>query len=740
MSGANKYVYAQPGELLSGSVSMGTYNGMAGSNIAPLIGTISWGDHSSSYWTVNPWISAGTNSYTSSGLSISVPTSPGTYYLIFAFNAEKSSAQVASCTNWRFEEQEGYLRWNDGNDVAGLSSGQISALQSVGRTTVNYQFEFGTQQWTLPGDAIRIVVADPNGYQSPFANSHVRVQSGTGSFASLSPTNKGITVEPGTRLTGSITMQAKNDLGPGTYATLVGVYSWGAHSSSYWTVRSSISSGTLEYTTSGISITVPQAEGTYYILFSFGEESDGAYVASLTNWRYGSPSWNDGNDLADLSGTQISQARSSGRTTVDYLFDTGYQSWVLPADAIEVRVDALTHYDDPLTASYVKIQSGTGSFASVSPSNKRINVEPGAVLSGSVTMSTKNDLAGSDIAPLIGTPSWGAHSTSFWTVNPWISTGTNSYTSSGISLTAPSTAGTYYLIFAFNAEKTGAQVASCTNWRYVERGGSELWNDGNDVAGLSASQIAEAQATGRTTVTYRFQTWTQGWTVPADAIKVVVGTLVVPEPTPSLNYGLVRGAIVDDQGAPLSGVAVIVDHGFGTMTGDDGGFIFQLAEGQHTISMSKSGFVDKEVTISVVNGQTFRLDAVLDHETADPNAGPVPDGEPTPTQDHGLVIGTVFDAKGEPVQGAAVIVDNGYGTITGDSGGFVFQLSGGDYLITMTKSGFTSKQLPSRWRRVRPCASAPSWTASPPVRMMTRAPMRCVSMPRWPLLVWGSSR
>jgi hypothetical protein len=241
-----------------------------------------------------------------------------------------------------------------------------------------------------------------------------------------------------------------------------------------------------------------------------------------------------------------------------------------------------------------------------------------------VTLSTKNDLEGSDHAPLIGTPNWGGHSASYWSVHGWISTGTASYTSSGISLTAPQAEGTYYIVFAFNAEFEADQVASCTNWRYESKYGRVLWDDGNDVAELSNNQLAEAQANGRTTVQYQFQSWKQSWSLPADAVKVVVSTTPTPEPDPlpTDQTGVLAGTVVDTSGSPVPGVTVELDNGDITATRTNGTFAFSLTAGVYMVTLTKDGYEGRQVQVTVNNGSTNQIGEIslsLEGEDPDPS-------------------------------------------------------------------------------------------------------------------------
>ncbi|MBV8695089.1 MAG: serine/threonine protein kinase [Ktedonobacteraceae bacterium] len=174
-------------------------------------------------------------------------------------------------------------------------------------------------------------------------------------------------------------------------------------------------------------------------------------------------------------------------------------------------------------AGTVQIESGTDSFSALSPTAKMLTVQPGTYLNGKITLLLLNQLPSSDQAPLIGTPSWGDDSTDFWTISSWIGTGALSITPS-ITLTAPSQPGTYYLIFAFQAEIGADHVASATNWQRVEKdiSGKDVWHDGNDIAEFTMSQIAQAQHFGCTTNKILMQGGYLLTYAPADAVTISV--------------------------------------------------------------------------------------------------------------------------------------------------------------------------------------------------------------------------
>ena len=186
---------------------------------------------------------------------------------------------------------------------------------------------------TVVGFASLVSAADPGDTSS------LKITSGTSTFSGISSSNKQITVSPGASISGQITMTAISAWNSSAVITLVGTPSWGTHSTSYFGAMSILTPATTTKTVT-VSLTAPSSSGTYYIIFLFSGEYNGAQVASLTNWAYGSPVWNDGNDLADFTSSQVSDAQSVGRTSVRYLVEGGYQWINRPADVITVNVQS----------------------------------------------------------------------------------------------------------------------------------------------------------------------------------------------------------------------------------------------------------------------------------------------------------------------------------------------------------------------------------------------------------------
>jgi hypothetical protein len=190
--------------------------------------------------------------------------------------------------------------------------------------------------------------------------------------------------------------------------------------------------------------------------------------------------------------------------------------------------------DYGMTGSII-LSSGTGSFSALSESNDRIVATVGQTLNGGVSYDFANAWPSTTV-PLVLAYSWGANSSSYREVTANLSAGSGSGTATINGLVVPSVPGTYNLIFAFRNESDAAFVASATSTSHA----APSWDDGNDIARFSDQQIADAQSSGRCTVSWLMDGSWQDVKVPADAIKVVV----IPEDhTPPITQVSCNGDI-----------------------------------------------------------------------------------------------------------------------------------------------------------------------------------------------------
>ncbi len=162
------------------------------------------------------------------------------------------------------------------------------------------------------------------------------------------------------------------------------------------------------------------------------------------------------------------------------------------------------------------IISGTGDFSKITE-NHTIIVSPGQEINGSVTLSAHNAFPAGWVAPLIGTPSWGDKTSSWWLIYSSLPVG-DSTKSTSVDITAPQEPGVYHIIFAFSCEMTGDQVASATDWH----AGHDVWGDGNDLADLNSTQVWEAQHNSLLPIIWlSADGYSPAWT-PIDAIDILV--------------------------------------------------------------------------------------------------------------------------------------------------------------------------------------------------------------------------
>ena len=165
----------------------------------------------------------------------------------------------------------------------------------------------------------------------------IHVRSGTGVFSQVSSINKRIIVAAGGSLDGILNLEAENRGPDFAVAPVIWTLSWGDLSKSWSIVSPWVHPGRTPLTAK-IQAVAPQAPGTYYIILAMAMETNGASVASATNWALGAPVWGDGNDVGQFSSKQIDEAQKYGCTINNGLSEKGYQLLYLPADAITIQV------------------------------------------------------------------------------------------------------------------------------------------------------------------------------------------------------------------------------------------------------------------------------------------------------------------------------------------------------------------------------------------------------------------
>jgi len=119
-------------------------------------------------------------------------------------------------------------------------------------------------------------------------------------------------------------------------APLIQTPPWGDHQAS-WKAITNLRPGE-SMIAAQVNERAPFQPGTYHIFLAFQLELSGANVASGTNWARHADVWNDGNDVSELSFSQVRQAQQYGCTIDQWLTNDGFEFVYLPADAITIQV------------------------------------------------------------------------------------------------------------------------------------------------------------------------------------------------------------------------------------------------------------------------------------------------------------------------------------------------------------------------------------------------------------------
>lgn len=160
---------------------------------------------------------------------------------------------------------------------------------------------------------------------------------------------------------------------------------------------------------------------------------------------------------------------------------------------ILVNADQIYSFEFEALASDIReltLTSTTVNGETQSGSAPEFTVHSGASITGNFSVNYAHNQPESHVIPLAATPNWGVRTTDFWLVDSDIYNGSSN--NGSIDITAPTTAGTYYIILAAQSEYTAAQVLSATSWHES----SVIWNDGNDLFDLSEAQLEQARANG----------------------------------------------------------------------------------------------------------------------------------------------------------------------------------------------------------------------------------------------------
>lgn len=334
----DRTITVSPGEAISGTITTEYISSFGSNAVMVYAGTRNWGDHASGcvgHGSVNTPAS-GTKTH---AVNFVAPTTPGTYWITYAFRGEFTNDQICSMTNWASSTGTVY---NDGNDIADWNENMIQTANANGRVVGKILLAPNDyRDFYVPATALRIVVEpeQPPAANDPGATSNLLLKDSTLNGAAITPQNRVLSVTPGQRITGTVNLQYTSSWT--SDATLPFGYtpSWGNHQTSFR------SGGTLSTPVNSagrsmnVDVTAPTAPGTYWITFAYRAEVDHGDVFSMTNWaRSGGELWNDFNDIAGWSTTMINTANANGRVLGQVLFNEGYLDRSVPATSIRIDV------------------------------------------------------------------------------------------------------------------------------------------------------------------------------------------------------------------------------------------------------------------------------------------------------------------------------------------------------------------------------------------------------------------
>jgi len=151
----------------------------------------------------------------------------------------------------------------------------------------------------------------------------------------LTPASRRLVIRPGETVRGTVYLDYVTH--PGAHSIILAVApTWGDRRDT--PVGRALEDGAAgKPTTIGLDLPGPAEPGRYRIVFAFAYETESRFVASATNWLYGAPRWDDGNDLADITEDQAQRLDRQGYIWWPWLMAKSTSPAGLDANAMLVR-------------------------------------------------------------------------------------------------------------------------------------------------------------------------------------------------------------------------------------------------------------------------------------------------------------------------------------------------------------------------------------------------------------------
>ena len=163
--------------------------------------------------------------------------------------------------------------------------------------------------------------------------------------------------------------------------------------------------------------------------------------------------------------------------------------------------------------------------------------------------------------------------------------------------------------------------------------------------------------------------------------------LLEPDEIPIQEYFYIRGIVIDrDDGNGIGSASVVTEDngGHSTTTDENGDYELYVAEGDYSITVTKSGFQSMTKTVSV-SGDDVTLDFELVKGT-------------TPAEREYELSGTVLDSETDVgVSGVLVeIPSEGLSVMSDSTGEFTFTLTNGSYTMRFSIDGYEEESVTVR--------------------------------------------
>ena len=185
----------------------------------------------------------------------------------------------------------------------------LGSWYGEGGTVLCYNPATTRTPWSKDGATIAATYEFPT---EPLRGDRVFLNSGTLNGQQIANSNPFLSVTPGQAISGTVNLTVDNDHGGHAVFPVEATPTWGDHQSGYWDVPVSVPSYGTARRDITIDLTAPSIPGMYAIIFAAQAEFSGGYITSATHWPSGSPRWNNGDDIAGWSASQIDFAIANG--------------------------------------------------------------------------------------------------------------------------------------------------------------------------------------------------------------------------------------------------------------------------------------------------------------------------------------------------------------------------------------------------------------------------------------------